>query len=198
MYMNRPNVIIVLLLAISIIAGLFMYAQKESPQEEVLPTNESQASSTLPGMLPNSITDTLPNPPAGYERYTNNKYGFSLAYPKELSVKEFDEGGGAINVSFQNVSSGQGFQIFIVPYAEKTISKEQFLKDAPSGVRKGAKVIHLDGVPAESFYSEQSLLGETKEVWSLHGGYLYEITTYKDLDSWLLGILGGWKFIDTT
>ena len=34
-----------------------------------------------------------------------------------------------------------------------------------------------------------------REVWFIHGGYLYEVTTYKELDTWLGSIMQTWKFI---
>ena len=42
---------------------------------------------------------------------------------------------------------------------------------------------------------EASEWGDTREVWFIHGGYLYEVTTYKELDIWLAGIMRTWKFI---
>jgi hypothetical protein len=55
--------------------------------------------------------------------------------------------------------------------------------------------ISVGGATAASFYSTDARLGDTYEVWVLHGGYLYEITTLKSLDTWLNGILATWKFL---
>ena len=44
------------------------------------------------------------------------------------------------------------------------------------------------------FFSKNGLMGDTREVWFTHGGYLYEVTTYKELDPWLSGIMASWKF----
>ena len=38
-------------------------------------------------------------------------------------------------------------------------------------------------------------MGDTREVWFIHGGFLYEVVTYKELDDWFAGIMRTWKFI---
>jgi len=133
--------------------------------------------------------------PEGWHEYRNERYHFSLLYPQELAVKEFDEGGGATTMIFQNPEEGQGFQIFIVPYIGQKISEQRFRRDAPSGVRKNPVDLQIDGVSATAFYSEHALYGETREIWLIHGGYLYELTTLKPLEGLLNEIVKTWKFI---
>jgi hypothetical protein len=41
---------------------------------------------------------------------------------------------------------------------------------------------------------ERLRMGDTREVWFIHGGFLYEVTTYKQLDSWLAPIMQTWQF----
>jgi hypothetical protein len=38
-------------------------------------------------------------------------------------------------------------------------------------------------------------MGDAREVWFIKSGYLFEVTTYKPLDSWLSQILQTWKFL---
>ena len=38
-------------------------------------------------------------------------------------------------------------------------------------------------------------IGHTREVWFIHNGFLYEVTTYKEIDEWLGSIMQTWKFI---
>ena len=45
------------------------------------------------------------------------------------------------------------------------------------------------------FFGSNSIMGDTREVWFVHGGYLFEVNTYKDLDSWLSQIMQTWVFI---
>jgi hypothetical protein len=131
----------------------------------------------------------------GQHEYYNEHYHFALFYPSNLTVSNFDEGGGAMSLSFQNVEAGQGFQIFVVPYNASQVTPAQFKKDEPSGVRQGAHDVMIDGATAASFYSTDTALGETAEIWFIHGGYLFEVTTLKPLAAWLSEIMSTWQFI---
>lgn len=133
--------------------------------------------------------------PAGHKEYRNEQYRFSLFYPESLAVHEYDEGGGARTITFENAVAVQGFQIFVVPYGGAQVTTAQFKKDAPTGVMKEPQNIELDGALATIFFSESPLLGETREVWVIHGGHLFEVTTTKQLDEWLGAIMLSWKFI---
>lgn len=133
--------------------------------------------------------------PEGSREYRSTAYHFSLLYPKELKVTEHAEGGGAMTVTFQDINTVQGFQIFVVPYTESQVSETRFKMDEPSGVRKDVTNITIDGAVAAAFSSTNSALGETREFWFIHNGYLYEVTTLKPLDAWLGAILATWKFM---
>ena len=135
-------------------------------------------------------------PPDGSREYRNEHYGFSLFYPEGTAVKEFDEGGGASTIVFENAEKAQGFQIFMVPYGESQVSEERFLTDVPSGVRQNPRDFYIDGAVAASFYSKNIGLGDTWEIWFIHTGFLYEVTTLKNLDAWLGDIMKSWKFIN--
>jgi hypothetical protein len=41
----------------------------------------------------------------------------------------------------------------------------------------------IDGAGSIEFLSNAPRLNDTREVWFIHGGFLYEITTYKELDA---------------
>jgi hypothetical protein len=133
--------------------------------------------------------------PPGRQEYSNKKYQFSLSHPENLRIMEFDEGGGAMTVTFQNEAEGKGLQIFIVPYTGGQVSEDQFKQDVPSGVRNDLKEVTIDGATGASFYSTNALLGETAEIWFIHGGYLFEVTSLKPLDEWLDTIMETWQFI---
>ena len=134
-------------------------------------------------------------PPAGLSEYYSARYRFSLFYPEKLEVKEYDEGGGASTITFQNVAAAQGFQIFVVPYREPQVTEERFHTDVPSGVRKSVQNITIDGAAGASFYSTNLALGDTAEMWFIHGGYLFEVTTPKPLAGGLADIMQTWEFI---
>ncbi|HEY0221086.1 MAG TPA: hypothetical protein VGC58_02575 [Candidatus Paceibacterota bacterium] len=127
--------------------------------------------------------------------YKNTKSNFSIEFPKELTIKEYDEGGGSYSYVFENESGDKSFQIFFTEYYKDSITEERFLTDIPSGVIKEKQDIFIDGVPAVMFFSKNNIMGETREVWFIKNGFLYEVFTYKDLDEWLSEIMLTWKFI---
>jgi hypothetical protein len=44
------------------------------------------------------------------------------------------------------------------------------------------------------FFGRNSIMGDTREVWFVHSGSLFEVTTYKELDAWLSQIMATWKW----
>lgn len=67
--------------------------------------------------------------------------------------------------------------------------------DQPSGVMQGPMDLSLNSALATMFFGRDPLLGDTREVWFIHGGYLFEVSTPKMLDEWLGNIMFTWKFI---
>lgn len=120
--------------------------------------------------------------PSGMLEYLSEQYKFSLLHSEKMKVNEREEGGGAMTVTFENLETLEGFQIFVLPYPETQVSEERFRQDVPSGVRKDPKSMSVSGAIGATFYSEDFILGETYEVWFIHGGFLYELTTFKKLD----------------
>ncbi len=132
--------------------------------------------------------------PEGFLLYHNPAYHFSFFYPKDLMVHSFGEGGGASTITFEDISTSHGFQIFVLPYTETTISDERFIKDNPAGVRDDLQEGVVDGVTAEFFLSKNAGMGPTREIWFINKGYLYEVSAPLALDEWLLSIMTTWKF----
>jgi hypothetical protein len=132
--------------------------------------------------------------PDGFAQYTNSTYHFALAYPKELKVTEHLEQSGATTVTFEDTAGEQSFQIFLAPYGKTEIDQERFKLDEPSGVMDQPTDITIDGARATMFFGRNSIMGDTREVWFVHGGSLFEVTTYKDLDAWLSQIMATWKW----
>jgi hypothetical protein len=141
-------------------------------------------------LVPDQISDSQ-----NFLAYEDSAYGFRVGYPKDLELQIFDEADGSRVVVFGGDSPGLGFQVFIVPYSENVITEERFKIDAPSGVMIEPIDISIDGAPAKAFIGYNEMMGETRDVWFIKNGYLYEVTTYKALDSWLGEIMTTWKFM---
>jgi hypothetical protein len=117
-----------------------------------------------------------------------------LYYPDDLTVSEQPGEDGSMVVLFLDQTTAQGFDIFIAPYDQPKITQATFLMDEPSGVMNDPQNITIDGVPATEFFSTNSVMGASREIWFLHGGFLYEVTAPQPLDSWLLQIMETWQF----
>ncbi|HVB19749.1 MAG TPA: hypothetical protein VNF51_00460 [Candidatus Paceibacterota bacterium] len=145
-------------------------------------------------VTPQTIATVASSTPGRVE-YQNEKYHFSFYHSPESTVQEYDEGGGAETVVLQNLQKVRGFQVFIVPYTQTTISEERFKEDVPSGVRTNVENTTLDGVRAVTFNSYDAVLGNTREIWAIRGGYLYEVTTFSGVANWFDPIIETWRFI---
>ncbi|MEK7586796.1 MAG: hypothetical protein AAB453_02925 [Patescibacteria group bacterium] len=126
--------------------------------------------------------------------YKNLLFHFSVVYPDNLEAKEYDDGTSASTITFEDLTRKQAFQIFIVPYVGNEVTPEQFKKDVPSGIRKEPVDVIIGGERATIFFSEDVIGNKTREVWFIKDGFLYEISTRAELDTWLAQILSTWRF----
>jgi hypothetical protein len=100
----------------------------------------------------------------------------------------------AFTVALQDPANNDGFEVYVTPYSGTQVTEQEFKLDEPSGVDNQPTHVAVDGVPATMFYGSNSVMGDTREIWFIHGGFLYEVTTYKELDSWLAPIMQTWRF----
>jgi len=133
-------------------------------------------------------------PPAGFKEYRNEQFRFSVFLPEKMSVRVVDEGLGAATISFEDLASETGYQLFIVPHTETFITEERFRADVPSGVRENTVSYMIDGTEAAGFDSVDAMLGNTFEFWFVKNGYVYEVTTFREEKDWLLEQLATWQF----
>ena len=122
--------------------------------------------------------------------YTNDQYGFSFRYPIGLIFEEFDEAEGAQTIVFQKPNDSKiGFQIYITPYVGDTITGERILYDASGKVSDLKEENLREDFLTATFFSDAPILGKTREIWFLNRGYLFEVTTYAEHDSWIRDIV---------
>jgi hypothetical protein len=162
-------------------------------------TTSAQAASPALAFATDEATSTSSEiaatpPPAGYLPYSNQRYHFSVYYPPILQLHTYDEEGGGFTAAFQNPTTNVGFEVYVTPYGGTQITEQEFKLDEPSGVENQPTRVTVDGVPATAFYGSNSVMGDTREIWFIHGGFLYEVTTYKELDAWLTPIMQTWQF----
>jgi hypothetical protein len=187
--------IIIFFLAV-IVGGFLLLKQNTSGAASEF----SLATTTLPSASNVDHVDRIPSisdrqVPHGNKEYKNNDYHFSVFYPADLPADESHERGYAMTVAFQAKAGEEGFQIYVAPINGTQITEERFLLDEPSGVRKDPVNMSVDGAQAVAFHGFDAKMGQTYEVWFIHNHFLYEISTYKELEGSLNEIMATWRFI---
>jgi hypothetical protein len=132
--------------------------------------------------------------PAGSKEFHSDYFHFSIIYPDNLTEQTYPEAAGGATFTFENDANILGFQVYVTPFSGSQITDDRFKQDDPSGVRDNLQNITVDGAVGASFFGSDKALGDTAEIWFLHGGYLYEVTTLKPTASLLNSAMQTWKF----
>ena len=85
--------------------------------------------------------------------------------------------------------------MYVAPIIGTKITEERFMMDEPSGVRNDQTETPVDGAQAFAFHGFDAVMGQTYEVWFIKGDFLYEVSTYKELEPGLNEILSTWRSI---
>lgn len=133
--------------------------------------------------------------PPGFFEYRTQAYHFSILFPQEMRVKEYGGKGDSLTVTFDE---GQplSFQIFATPYNKQAVDGERFAKDNPSRMYAEPLDVVVAGERAVIFFSQAPGVGQTREVWFIRRGVLYEVNTKKENDEWLSKTMSSWMFVD--
>ena len=191
----KKQTIIIVAVVVLLLSGaiIFLNLNKKSPQSEENSINEYQPVS-------DSIRDTYTLTPSKEDSANNvfadSYYGFSFEYPKDFTASKFKEGEDGDTILVQEKGGKNGFQVFIAPFDEPgPLTRERILRDLPDMIIRNAEHRVLkNGIPALIFFSEEPSLGETREIWFIYGGYLYQITATKEIDGLVAQIVATWKF----
>lgn len=158
-----------------------------------------KSSNESAGESPDELSDTLTESPLsteGLATYDHEEPFFAFAYPKELTVTELTEENGNEAVVLEG-GEKQGFQIRFFSFDEEgPLTVERIREDIPDVVIDDpqAALITAARLPALLFWSQDSVLGKTRELWFIHDGYFYQLTTFPEFDTTLAGIMERWTF----
>jgi hypothetical protein len=128
--------------------------------------------------------------------FTHPSYHFSVDYPDTLRVVSFDEGGQGETILFYHPTDpNTGFQVYVSPYNGKPPLTAKKIREMQPFTRVSEpQPVSIDGEQAVLFWSVSPEAGATREVWFVHNGFLYSVTTYANLDAWLSQIMATWRF----
>lgn len=131
---------------------------------------------------------------AGGSTYTNEVFGFSVVFPDGYKTTELEDDLGK-TILVKGEGEKHEFQIFIMPFDEDgPISPERIREDIPEVIIEDPQNITLSGTAALLFWGSNESLGKTRELWFVHGGNLYQISSYAEFDAGLSKIMSTWKF----
>jgi hypothetical protein len=145
----------------------------------------------------NSGTGSYEGPPLSAD-YTNSIYGFSLDTPEGFTVGELpkDEN-GAQTILIQN-TAGEGIQIFITPFPDdrRVLTEADIRADIPDMQIRNVENVEIgpDHLGVAFLSDNEAFGGDSREVWFVYRGNLYQISTYTRLDSLLQAMFSTWKF----
>lgn len=206
--MSRIKIIsVAVVTVITVGALLFLLKSTNSPYKSGLSSVadfgffKSPPPDNASGKKIESVQSPTSNTATPAKTYTNPELGFSFNHPEGLNVSGFAEGEIGYTILAQkpgsrdpSASSGrEAFQIFISEFDESgPITPERIKQDLPDMAMEDPKPVRIGSdkkLEALIFFSQNQSLGRTREVWFIHEGSLYQVTTYADLDNLIGPIL---------
>jgi hypothetical protein len=144
-------------------------------------------------------SDGAPLNVENFEPYAHPRLPFSFVYPKGLRVSSFVEVNGSEVLVFEGDGKRTGFQISVFAYDESgPLTPKRIHRDLPSIIIQEPQTA-LIGEPQTSaliFWSHDAVVGRTREVWFIHGGMLYQVSSYAEFDPMLVRVMGTWRFYE--
>ncbi|MFA6050580.1 MAG: hypothetical protein WC761_05280 [Candidatus Paceibacterota bacterium] len=129
------------------------------------------------------------------EKYDNTEHKFSLMMPKGFTARE-SELEGVDTIVFENDKS-EGIQIVISPFDDvKELTKSMIQADIPDMEISDEQTVEIgDNHKGLAFKSDNdSFNGESREVWFVFQGKLFQISTYERFDELLQEMFATWSF----
>jgi len=134
-------------------------------------------------------------PPQGYKEYRSEFYRFQVFYPQDMAVATRTHEGSAATIAFAG-GQGRTFSMLVQPYGKTDVAEALQQSELTQEQVQELREASIDGAPALAFFSTDPTLGETREVWFIQKGFLYQVVTRKADDAWLQQLLSTWLFLE--
>jgi hypothetical protein len=132
----------------------------------------------------------------GLRTYLHEGYGFSFDFPGEASISSIPDLGGEILLVR---GDSEEFQIYVASFDEEgPITTARIKQDLPNlEINDDQQVVIGEGKNIEAliFHGVSEDFGETREVWFVGNGHLFQVITPKGGDTFIGPIVDSWKFI---
>ena len=131
--------------------------------------------------------------------YTNDTFHFSLSIPGNFVTRQLEaDESGATTVLLESADQADGVQVVVTPFDEdiSSLTVERIQQDVPDLVITDPQPVQIgENNTGLAFKSNNDAFdGESREVWFVFRGNLYQISTYERLDPLLKKIFSTWKF----
>jgi hypothetical protein len=125
----------------------------------------------------------LPSDTGSQARYENQQFGFSLAYPADMTVSEDRDDYGAETITF-NATGSEQFLVEVTPYSTVNLAG-----DAPTSDKNITTPEQGD-----TLSDVDVIVGDVVHFLFSKNQVMYEIIGSKDDEPWLLSLLQTWRF----
>src|SRR3989338_3087621 len=132
------------------------------------------------------------------ETFTHPKLQFSFKYPESFIVTTMTNGDGSEVIILRD-DKNNAVQMLISDFGEDVdITAETLRNNIPDMVIKDAQEVSIgDKRKGLAFGSDNAAFdGDSREVWFVFGGKLYQISAYMKHDDLLKGVFETWQFDD--
>lgn len=184
---------------VAVIIGsiVFFNSKKNNAEQDIVNNNPwSQESRARLGIDEGSSTTNDFN---FTKEYTNTMYNFSFLYPQTYTATTFfDAVQEADVVLVQHAEQGSGFQIQITPFDEniRILTAQRVKQDLPTLVMADVQEVDLGeyGKGIAFMSNNENFGGSSREVWFVWNKNLYQVSTYKHLDTVVQAVMNTWTF----
>ena len=182
---NFPYLLIVIVLALGAAALVWSKSKKEdltSKLEQTIFQN------------PNLTSESQKNPGSN-SSYTHPLFGFTFSLPEKFSTGTFPEGEGEMLMVKLTGEQNRQTQIYVTDFSEQgPITAQRISKDLPDMAVEQPVDILVNGERAVAFVSTSGAGEKTREVWLVHAGHLYQISSTLQNEKMVSDMLSSWKW----
>ncbi len=191
--------IIIGIVCIGILGGLYVWmftGEKHQVRDALSKAIELENIDTPPEDASVGEDDVSKATVSGRE-YANETYGFGMTLPVNTTAQSVMEGDGE-TILVQSQSGGEhsadSLQISVSPFDEDiSLTPARVQKDVPSLKMETPMTVKVDGVSAVAFYSRDGDV-RYREVWFVHGGFLYQVLARAEADNTTGKVMESWKW----
>jgi hypothetical protein len=180
--------IILTIISVSLVGGFGYYFFLKKDTEIKIPVGSGVAPEEVVAISKYKYT----------KEYKHTNGNFSFMYPVDFTATSIPSGDGEA-VVVQNSKTKVGVQVLITPFDGEDIDiTPEIIKESLSDMKiENPQSVEIgQSRKGLAFLSDnQSFGGASREVWFVFRGNLYQISTYSDLDPFLQGLFGTWKFL---